>query len=109
MIVSIPDLCTLTYFCMCSLKHIKGIFILTPGSCPRDGTLGGGGRHCVLGCQFFFEHGYVAYPIDGDDENRMKVKVSPYGQTGDLGVRSKAQISLNFINKSNFKYFYTKL
>ena len=25
--------------------------------------------------------------------NRMQVKFSPYGQTGDLGVRSKVQIS----------------
>ena len=39
------------------------------------------------------EHGHVAYRIGGDDErNRMQVKCSPYGQTGDLGVRSKCQI-----------------
>ena len=32
----------------------------------------------------------------------MQVKFSPYGQTGDLGVRSKVQKSL----KVNFKDFY---
>ena len=42
-----------------------------------------------------FKHGHVAYQIDGDDEqNRMQVTFSSYGQTGDLGVRSKGQISL---------------
>ena len=45
----------------------------------------------------FSKHGHVAYQIDGDDEqNRMQVKCSSLGQTGDLGVRSKGQISLNF-------------
>ena len=40
----------------------------------------------------------LAYQIDGDaEQNRMQVKFSSYGQTGDLGVRSKGQISLNFI------------
>ena len=39
----------------------------------------------------------MAYQIDGDDEqNRMQVKFSSEGGTGDLGVRSKGQISLNF-------------
>ena len=57
-----------------------------------------------------FEHGLLAYQIDRDDEqNRMQVKFSPYGHTGDLGVRSKGQISLNFSYKVNFKDFYTKL
>ena len=50
------------------------------------------------------------YQIDGaDEENRMQVKFSSYGQTGDLGVRSKGQISLNFSYHVNFKDFYTKL
>ena len=41
------------------------------------------------GDQKMFEHGHVAYQIDEDGEqNRM--------QTGDLGVRSNGQISLNF-------------
>ena len=44
-----------------------------------------------------FKHGHVAYQIDGDDEqNRMQVKFSSWGPTGDLGVKSKGQISLNF-------------
>ena len=68
-----------------------GIFILSPGPCPRGGTLAlgrPGGQKL-----FYFKHGQLAYQIDGDDEqNRMKVKNLPYGQTGDLGVRSKGQI-----------------
>ena len=68
-----------------------GIFILSPGPCPRGGTLAlgrpGGQKF------FYFKHGQLAYQIDGDDEQyRMKVKFLPYGQTGDLGVRSKGQI-----------------
>ena len=52
----------------------------------------------------------MAYQIDGNDEqNRMKVKFSSFGQTGDHGVRSKDQISLNFCYHVNFKDFYTKL
>ena len=55
------------------------------------------------GVKTFFEHGHVANQIDGDDEqNKMQVEVSPYGQTGDLGVRSKGQISLNFSYKVNY-------
>ena len=53
-----------------------------------------------------FKHGHVAYQIDGDDkQNRMQVKFSSYGQTGDLGVRSKGQISLNCGYHVNFKHF----
>ena len=41
------------------------------------------------------KHGHVAYQIDGHDEqNRMQVTFSSYGQTGDLEARSKGQISL---------------
>ena len=37
----------------------------------------------------------MTYQIDGDDEqNRMQVTFSSEGQTGDLGARSKGQISL---------------
>ena len=44
---------------------------------------------------FFFKNGHVAYQIDGDDkQNKMQVIFSSYGQTGDLGARSKGQISL---------------
>ena len=68
-----------------------GIFILSPGPCPRGWTLALGrpGGQTL----FYFKHGQLAYQIDGDDEqNRMKVKFLPYGQTDDLGVRSKGQI-----------------
>ena len=58
------------------------------------------------GGHFFFKHVHVAYQIDGDDEqNRMQVKFSYKGQTGDLGVRSKGQMSLNFSYHVNFKDF----
>ena len=81
------------------------IFFQARGSCPRGGTFG---RWRCPGGQNKFEHGYVAYQIDGDDEqNRMQLKFSPFGQTGDLGVRSKGQIYFNFSNK-NFKDVYTK-
>ena len=63
----------------------------------------------ALGCpgdQFFFKHGHAAYQIDGDDEqNRMQVKFSYYGQTGDLWVRSKGQISKNFDYHISSKIF----
>ena len=55
---------------------------------------------------FYFKHGHVAYQINGDDEqNRMQVKFVSYYQTGDLGVRSKGQISLNFDYHFNSKIF----
>ena len=39
-----------------------------------------------------FKHGHVAYQNDEDEEqNRMQVKFSSYGQTGELGVRSKVK------------------
>ena len=61
---------------MKGIKHINGINILSPGSCPRGvtlGRLGSPGSH-------FFEHGHVAYQIDGDDEqNRMKVNFYTLG------------------------------
>ena len=44
--------------------------------------------------------------MDGDDEqNRVQVKFLSEGQTGDLGMRSKGQISLNFGYHVNFKDF----
>ena len=40
----------------------------------------------------FFKHGHVAYQISGDDEqNKIQVTFSSYGQTSDLGVRSKVK------------------
>ena len=53
-----------------------------------------------------FEHGHVAYQIDGDEEQkRLQVNFSLYGQTSDLGVRSKGRVSLNFSYKVNSKIF----
>ena len=50
------------------------------------------------------KNGHVAYQIDtADESNRMQVNFSPYGQPGDLGVRSKGRISLNFNYKIKFK------
>ena len=56
------------------------------------------------------KNGQVEYQIDTDDEkNRMQVNFSPYGQPGDLGVRSKGRTSLNFNYKIKFKDMCTKL
>ena len=93
---------------MC-VVHIQntsdGIFILSPWSCPRGGTLG------RWGCpgrskNLFFKHGHVAYQIDRD---KMQVKFSSYAQTGDLRVRSKGQISLNFGYHVYFNCLYQTL
>ena len=71
-----------TVFLFCCLGHA-----------PWSGLRGTGGAQGVN--KFFFKHGHVAYQIDGDDEqNKMQVKFSSQGQTGDLGARSKGQISL---------------
>ena len=57
-----------------------------------------------------FKHGHVAHQIDVDDEQkRMQVKFISFGQTGDLGMRSKGQISLNFGFNVNLKDFYTEV
>ena len=77
-----------------------GIFILSPLSVPGVGLWDAGGSKII-----FFKHGHVAYQIDRDDQqNKMQVKFSSYGQTGDLGVRSKGQISLNFCYHVNFNF-----
>ena len=88
------------------IKHIKQDICSDAYAVPRDRA---GGHWVCPGCQiFFYEHGHVAYKSDRDDENRLQVKFSPLGQTGDLGVGSKGQISLNF-NYVSFKDFLTKL
>ena len=57
------------------------------GHAPQVGLWGAGGAQG--GQFFFFKHGHVAYQIHGDDEQvKMQVEFSSYGQTGDLGVRS---------------------
>ena len=54
------------------------------------GLWGAGGAQGVK--KNFFKHGHVVYQIDGDDEqNRMQVKFSSKGKTGDLGARLKVK------------------
>ena len=90
-------------------KHIRWDFYSAALAMPQGSNFG------ALGCgggqkNYFFKHGYVAYQIDGDDEqNRMQVKFLSKDQTGDLEVKSKCQISLNFGYHVNFIDFYTKL
>ena len=67
-----------------------------------------------LGCwpskHYFFKTCSCVISNYGDDElNRIQAKFSSSGQTGDLGVGSKGQVSLKFNYKVNFKDFYTKL
>ena len=75
-------------------KHIRRYFLFCClGHAPWVGLRGTGGAQGVN--KFFFKHGHVAYQIDGDDkQNKMQVTFSSGGQTGDLGTRSKGQISL---------------
>ena len=86
------------------LQNISnGIFVLMTRSCSRGGTWG---RWGFPGVNCFSKHGNLAYQIVGDGErNRMQVKIVPKGQTGDLWLRSKGQISLYFNYNVNFKDF----
>ena len=69
-----------TGFSFCRLGHAKG-WDFGGAGVPRGS---------------FFKHGHVAYQIDGDEEqNDMEAKISSLGQTGDLGMRLKGQMSLN--------------
>ena len=57
------------------------------------GLWGAGGAQ-VVKILFFQTWSCGIYQIDGDDEqNRMQVTFSSKGHTGDLGARSKRQIS----------------
>ena len=86
-----------TGFIFCRLSCALGV-VLWGAGCPGGQKL------------FYFKHGHVAYQIDRDvEQNRMQVKFLSYGQTGDLGVRSKGQISLNFDYQVNSKFFCSKL
>ena len=72
--------------CMCLATFHSVAWVMPQGW--DFGALGCPGRQK----KFFFKHGHVAYQIDEDDEqNRMQVKFSSYGQTGNLGVRSKVK------------------
>ena len=69
-----------TGFLFCRLGHAPGV-----------GLWGAGGAQGVKK-NFSFKHGHVVYQIHGDDEqNRTQVKFLSYGQTDDLGVRSKVK------------------
>ena len=72
-------------------KHIRWDFYSFAWFMPQGwdfGALGRPGGQKLI----YFKHGQLAYQIDGDDEqNRMQVNFLPYGQTGDLWVRSKGQ------------------
>ena len=82
-----------TGFSFCRLSYEPGVVLWGAGRPGRQKL-------------FYFKHGHVAYQIDGDvEQNRMQVKVSFYGQTGEFGVRSKGQLSLNFDHHVNSKIF----
>ena len=69
-----------------------GFLVCLLGHAPGVGLWGTGGTQGVK--QFFFKHSHVAYQIYGDDQQKKKQETfSSYGQTGDLGARSKGQIS----------------
>ena len=58
---------------------LDGIFILSPWSCPRDGTgvLSGAGDAQGGSKKKIFKHGHVAYQIEEDaQQNKLQVKFS---------------------------------
>ena len=75
---------------MKDVKYIRRDFYSVPWVMPQGWDFGALGM--PGGQIFFFKHGHVVYQIDRDDEqNRMQVKFSSKGQTGDLGMRSKVK------------------
>ena len=56
-------------------KHIRRVFILLPGSCPRCGTLG---RWGCPGGHFFQTWSCGISNRRGDEQNRMQVNFSPF-------------------------------
>ena len=94
---SISKIFTPNFVCVLTNERYKtyqtGFIFCCLGHAPWVGLRGTGGAQGVN--KFFFKHGHVAYQIDGDDEqNKMQVTFSSRGQTGDLGARSKGQLSL---------------
>ena len=86
------------------IKYIKRDFLSIAWAMPHGWDFGAMG--VPRESKQKFEHRHRANQIHGDDENnRMQVDCSPYGQTGDHRVKSKGQISLNFSYKVNYKYF----
>ena len=92
---SISKICVPNFVCVLTNKRYKayqiGFSFYRLGHAPGVGLWAlGAPRGQKL---FYLKHGQLAYQIDGDDEqNRLQLKFSPYGQSGDLGVRSKGQI-----------------
>ena len=91
---------------MKDIKHIKLTFYSVAWVMPKGWDFVG------MGCPGGLKHSWniVMWHVKLTGmTSRKECKFSPYGQTGDLGVRSKGHISLNFSFKVNFKDFYTKL
>ena len=112
-----------TKLCVCTHKwkiqnRSDGIFILSPGSCPRGGTWGCLGAKikfrpavCPL-CYLLLNHWKkfnqiwcVGYSYEWGVQQQKKFWPAPWGP----GEESNGQISFNFNYKVNFKDFYTKL
>ena len=90
-----------TKLCVCSHKSkiqniLDGIFILSLGHAPGAGF---GALGVSKGSKIHFSNMVM------DKQNRMQVKFSSYGQTGDLGARSKGQVSFNFGYHVSYKDF----
>ena len=78
------------YTKMKDTNHIRRDFHSVPWVMPQGCDFGALG--VPRGSKNIFKHGHVAYRIDGDElRNRMQVKFSSKGQTGDLWVRSKVK------------------
>ena len=92
--MSISKIFIPNFVCVLTNKRYKtyqtGFLFCCLGHAPGVGLWGAGGAQESK--FFFFKHGHVVYQIYGDDEqNRTQVKFLSYGQTGDLGVRSKVK------------------
>ena len=75
-------------------KHIRRDLHHVAWVMPQGWDFGALGRP---GGSKKFKYGHVAYQIDGDDEqNRMQVKFSPWGQTGDIGGEVKRSNIIKF-------------
>ena len=81
----------LNFVCVLTNARYKtyqmGLSFCCLGHAPGVGLWGAGGAQVV---KFYnFKHGHVAYQSDRDDEqNRVQVTFSSYGQNGDFGARS---------------------
>ena len=64
-----------------------GFSFCCQGHAPGVGLWGAGGQKLL-----FFKNGHVAYQIEkADEQKRMQVKFSSWGQTGDPGVSQKVK------------------